>query len=519
MNKRSIVLTGFMGTGKTTVGKLLAERLDLPFVDMDEVIVERVGMSVAEIFEKHGEPTFRAWESVIAAELGADAEPKVIATGGGTFLNPANLEALRHATLICLVASPEQIFRRIQHETQRPLLKSDDPQARIEQLLYERRLIYNQIRWQVPTDWFNVEEIADNIQNIWKREAAIRASETRVKNPEGSYPLLIDHGLLTKIQDILDIYELANRRTIIITDSNVVKLHGEALLGAIPNSALVVMSAGETFKHMDTVNHLYNQVAQHGLDRQGLIIALGGGVVGDTAGFVAASYMRGVRFVQIPTSLLAMVDSSVGGKVGVDIPMGKNLVGAFKQPDLVIIDPDVLTTLPEEELRAGMAEVIKHGFLANLDLLRDDMPLMERIKTAIQVKIEVVEEDPYEQGRRAYLNLGHTFGHAIERVSGYSWRHGDAVAVGMVAAAYLSNRLLMLNNDDKDFIENTIAKAGLPTRYRHYSPESIWDAMALDKKWAGGKSFFVLLEGLNKPVSAIDIDKTMVLDVLERLRA
>jgi len=283
------------------------------------------------------------------------------------------------------------------------------------------------------------------------------------------------------------------------------------------------MPDGEQYKTLETVNGLYPELVTAGLDRSGTIMALGGGVVGDTAGFVAATYMRGVRFVQIPTTLLAMVDSSVGGKVGVDLPQGKNLVGAFKQPEVVIIDPDVLATLPEREWRCGMAEVIKHGFIADEQLLQpelwDKTQAEILIARAVAVKVKIVQEDPYEKTVRAYLNLGHTFAHAIERVSQYSWPHGEAVGVGLVAAARLSYVLGLCSAELSEKVEKVVSTVGLPTRIGDLDPAELFAAMGSDKKWQAGHSRFVLLKAIGQPVIAHDVEAGVVIETLRQLKS
>jgi 3-dehydroquinate synthetase len=232
--------------------------------------------------------------------------------------------------------------------------------------------------------------------------------------------------------------------------------------------------------------------------------------------------MRGVRFIHNPTTVLAIVDYIVGGKVGVDHPQGKNLVGAFKQPDLVLIDPDVLQSLPEREWRCGMAEIIKHGFLADESLL--DSALWkpecapELVRRAVQVKVDVVQKDPYEKNIRAHLNLGHTFAHAVEQVSGYSWPHGEAVGVGLVAAARLSQALNLCDSALSERVENIVSSLGLPTRLNGLDPEALYAAMSTDKKWQGGHSRFVLLRGICEPGIVEDVPPEVVVDVLANLR-
>jgi 3-dehydroquinate synthase len=338
---------------------------------------------------------------------------------------------------------------------------------------------------------------------------------------------MLEPGLLQNSARLASAFPL-NKRAAVVTNDTIAPLHGQALVEALPDAALVTMGDGEQYKNMETVTRLCRELARAGLDRGSTVIALGGGVVGDTAGYVAASYMRGVRLVQAPTSLLAMVDSSVGGKVGVDIPEGKNLVGAFKQPAAVLIDPDTLGTLPEIEWRNGLAEVVKHGLIADagiLDVVKglsipepDTETVTALLRRAIRVKVTVVEQDPYEQGVRQHLNLGHTFAHAIERVTKYGWAHGTAVSVGLLAAAKLSARLGCCGTGVVDLIAETLTANAMPTRIDALDPAELWEAMKTDKKWRDGRSRFVLLEGIGKPVVVEDVPRKVVIEVLESLR-
>lgn len=339
-----------------------------------------------------------------------------------------------------------------------------------------------------------------------------------VNVPDASYDILIGNGLLGEVVTQPERFGL-DVSTVIITDSTVARLYGEPWAQQA-TIALIEMPAGEQHKTLETVRRLYDELVAAGADRATTIIALGGGVVGDTAGFAAATYMRGLRLVQIPTTLLAMVDSSVGGKVGVDLPQGKNLVGAFKQPAMVLIDPIVLMTLPEVERRAGMAEVIKHGLLADAALLEPELHHPDRaaelIARAVRVKVDIVQQDPYEQGIRAHLNLGHTFGHAIEQVTHYQWLHGFAVAAGLVAALHLSCRLALIDEALVQRVETLLRQIGLPTRMGALDPEQLYAAMATDKKWRAGQSRFVLLKGIGQPAVVSGVPKS---DVLATLKA
>ncbi len=342
------------------------------------------------------------------------------------------------------------------------------------------------------------------------------ADRIRVTAPGGDYDIHISEGILENISQYLP-----TGKAVVITNTTIAPLYGEKLVQSLPDASLATMPDGEQFKTLDTVAKLYVDLVEAGLDRSGTVIALGGGVVGDTAGFAAASYMRGVRLVQIPTSLLSMVDSSVGGKVGVDLPQGKNLVGAFKQPDSVLIDPDVLATLPEREWRCGMGEIIKHGLLADEGLLAPELWAKDRaaelVRRAVQVKVDVVQQDPYEKGVRAHLNLGHTFAHAIERVSHYSWLHGEAVGVGLVAAARLSYALGLCDSGLAEEVEDIVDKVGLPTRLGELDAEALFAAMGTDKKWQAGHSRFVLLRGMCQPLIVEDVPKATIIQVLQEM--
>lgn len=347
------------------------------------------------------------------------------------------------------------------------------------------------------------------------------ADRISVTAPDSQYHIVIEAGLLRQTERLAAEFGLGARLAV-VTNTTLAPLYGEALAAALPNTALVTMPDGEQYKTLATVSQIYSELVNVRLDRASTVIALGGGVVGDTAGFAAATYMRGVRLVQIPTTLLAMVDSSVGGKVGVDLPEGKNLVGAFKQPDVVLIDPEVLASLPQAEWRNGMAEVIKHGLLADPALLDTNLHTPQRaaelVRRAVQVKVDVVEQDPYEKNVRAHLNLGHTFAHAIEQVTQYQWPHGEAVGVGLLAAARLSYALALCDPTLPEEVEDLLAATGLPRRLNGLDAEAIYASMATDKKWQNGRSRFILLRGVGQPEIVEDVPKSAVLDVLRLLQ-
>ena len=518
MNERNIILTGFMGTGKTTVGRLLSERLNRQFVDSDELIVARNGRSIADIFSTEGESFFRDLESQITQELAAK-RGMVIATGGRLMLDPHNAELLSATgAVFCLTADPEQILARVaSDDTRRPLLAGPNPAWHIRQLLHERAKDYGRFP-QIITSGKSAAAVAAEII------ALLDANILTVTHPNGCYNVAIGHDLLPEIREIAAI----NGPIALITDSNVGPSHAKRIGNTITT---LTVPAGEKYKTLATVNTLYSQLLAAGVDRKCTIVTLGGGVVGDMAGFVAASYMRGVPVVQCPTSLLSMVDASVGGKTGVDLPEGKNLVGAFKQPQAVLADLTTLQTLPTIEFAAGLAEIIKHGLISNPDLftrfesgdwsLRPDntallASLQDLVTAAIQVKRDIVQEDPYELGRRALLNLGHTFGHAIEQVSGYAVRHGEGVAMGLVAAAHLSAQLGHCDPRLQTRIENVLIHVGLPTRIpASLSSTEIYRAMFSDKKKAGSQLRFILIRAVGDAFFTGEVEETAVFNTLQ----
>jgi 3-dehydroquinate synthase len=347
-----------------------------------------------------------------------------------------------------------------------------------------------------------------------------------VTYPGGQYEVIVGADLLPRLRELAGV----TGPLAVVTDSNVGPLYANQIADA---DCVVTIPAGEQHKTLATIGIIYDALLAAGLDRKGTIVALGGGVVGDMAGFAAATYMRGVDFVQCPTSLLAMVDASVGAKTGVDLPQGKNLVGAFKQPQAVLADVSTLQTLPPEEFASGLAEVVKHGLIANPNLLKrletgdwrlqggDQSPvsnLQSLLVEAIQVKRDVVQEDPFEQRRRATLNLGHTFGHAIEQVSGYTIRHGEGVAMGLVAAANLSARLEHCDPELQPRIEALLTRLHLPTRIPANLPhEALFRAMGSDKKKAAGQLRFVLLRGAGDVFVTGDVLETAVYAALSAI--
>ena len=360
------------------------------------------------------------------------------------------------------------------------------------------------------------------------------ANRLPVRTPEGTYEIVLDKGLLGQVGTMSAQLGLG-RKVVIASDSVVLPLYSEAVIASLSASGFepsaVAMPAGESYKTMASVDLFVEAFLDAGLDRSGWVMALGGGVVGDTAGFAASIYMRGVPLVQVPTTLLAMADSSVGGKVGVDHPRGKNLLGAFKQPQLVVGDLDTLSTLPQEQIACGMAEIIKAGIIADPTLFAlieenaaDDLNIAESLLRAVTVKRDIVERDPYEAGERALLNLGHTFGHAFEKCSGYTRLHGFAVAQGMVVAARLAGKLRICEPLLEWRLSKVLEKWGLPVRWGgpdlHGSGaiDEVWQAMQADKKRRDGALTFVLPKGVGKVRLVSGVAENLVREALAEVQ-
>jgi 3-dehydroquinate synthase len=522
-NNKNIILTGFMGTGKTTVGKMLATRLDREFVDTDGLIESRQGRTIPEIFREDGEAAFRQMEAELAKELGG-RDGLIISTGGRFMLDPENVKALsRTGRVFCLVATPQEILTRIKKDKAhlRPLLEVPDPGEQILELLQERKRGYQRFLKVKTTDKLP-ENITDELLDLIQRTP----EQFAIDNPAQPYEFVVGNGILPFVRQLTG----ADGMMVVITDINVGKLYGQSC-GEIDH--VITVPEGRQQKTMATVQTIYDQLIDFGFDRSGTIVSLGGSIVGDIAGFVAGTYMRGVDFVQCPTSLLAMADTSIGGKTSIDLPQGKNLIGIFKQPAMVIADVATLQSLPAQEFTSGMSEIVKHGLLADSglfeklesgdwslgsDFLSSSPAIQGLVAQAIQVKIAIIQEDPFEHGKRSVLNLGHTFAHAVEQVSGHVIRHGEAVAIGLVAAINLSVRLGYCHPGVQERVEAVCHKIGLPTRIPgELPPEIILEAMGNDKKRLAGSLRIVLLRSVGQPLVVNNVSDREMLATLQEL--
>jgi shikimate kinase / 3-dehydroquinate synthase len=508
-----IFLYGPPGTGKSTIGKSLARRLNLPFIDLDHVIESNVDMSIAQIMEQQGELAFRDMETTALKEAVGHAfsvtnsQDKVIALGGGALLRDENRTiAETHGTVVLLIADLNILLERLENDAgKRPLLAGDLRQ-KLTSLLEQRHDHYASFTVQLHVEGKTLE------QNVLEIQSKLGRFHLRAMR---EYDVLVQNGGIEQLGDLLATRQLRN--PILVTDENIAKLHAERVTESLRDAGfipkIITVPAGEGYKNLETVQKLWHGFLEHGLDRKSTVIALGGGVVGDIAGFAASTYMRGVSWVCIPTTLLSMVDASLGGKTGFDLPEGKNLIGSFYPPKLVLADPQVLRTLPEAEFISGMAEVVKHGVISDpalfdlcacgLDYIKDN--LEQIVKRAMAVKIKIIEEDPYEKGIRAVLNLGHTVGHAVELTSKFELRHGEAIAIGMVAEAKLAERLTVASKGLASTISKVLLQLGLPTQLPVELPrEEILRAMRVDKKKNAKAIRFALPAKIGK-VELIDV--------------
>jgi shikimate kinase/3-dehydroquinate synthase len=573
----NLIITGFSGTGKSLVAKEVARRLNWDFLDTDDEIVKQTGKPIAEIFRQDGEGKFRELEREMIRKA-CQQRPIVIAIGGGAIVDPQNYELLTKTGLIvCLEAKPETIYERLFHEAAcspetevRPLLATDNPLERIRQLKASRQPYYAKADWTIHTDGLSISEVAEEVirtsrllrlahphlNPLPSRErklgSQLKANDDvawLVETATQSYPIFVGYGLLNKLGEKMKQSALSGTATI-ISDENVFSLYGSKVEVILKDAGFAVNSfvvpPGEETKSMDYAIKIYDFLVEHRAERDDIIIALGGGMVGDLAGFVAATFLRGMFWIQVPTSLVAMVDASIGGKVGVNHPEGKNLIGAFYQPNLVLADCQTLTTLPQRELTSGWAEVIKHGLILDKEffeflesnvhrLTKLEPKLLTRaIARSAAIKAQVVSQDEKErEGKRTILNYGHTIAHGLEAATQYkSFLHGEAVAIGMVGAAKLSQRLGLLPSAAMERQQALLQKFGLPTSLRaeaasqrrgrkrsnlKLSLAGVTRAMELDKKVKGKAIRWVLLQDIGKVVIRSDVPQQYVLAVIREL--
>jgi shikimate kinase/3-dehydroquinate synthase len=460
---RHLALVGFMGAGKSTLGAQAAKRLGRRFIDLDRELERSVRQTIPQVFGERGEAEFRLLEAEAALETLVDQRPAVVALGGGAVETEEIRRALReHAFTVHVEVDPATAWTRV-GGGDRPLAQDEQ---RFHALYEQRSPIYEQV----------AQAAAGDVDAIVLAAAGIE----------------VEDGLLARLPELVD-GELE-----VVADATVLGLHRPPL-----EAPVHALRGREEAKSLRAVERLWRELR---LGRDGTIVAFGGGCTTDMAGFAAATYLRGIPWVAVPTTLVGQVDAAIGGKTAVNLPEGKNLVGAFHWPERTAIDPQLLETLPESERRAGMAEVVKTGLLAGEPYW--ELPADELVRRCAAYKAAICLRDPFERGERAVLNLGHTFAHALEAAGDYHGpSHGEAVALGLLAA-------LRLSDQDTSAVEQVLAPH--PVRVNR---DAAWAALARDKKSVNGSPRLVLLEAPGKPVTGVELPEQQVRAALDALIA
>ncbi len=533
---RSLVLIGLMGAGKTSIGRRLAARLGLPFRDADAEIELAAGCTIPELFNRYGERDFRDGERRVIRRLLA-GDPLVLATGGGAFMDPQTRDAIRaDGVSVWLRVRLQTLVRRVSTRNNRPLLQDGDPAEILAGLMERRHPTYAEADLVVDCGDESPDHTTTKVLDAlhaWHppRRLAVTLSST-------AYDVVVGDNLLPRAGALLAPV-LPQKRAVVVTDETVAALHLPALLDGLAQTGVrtdtVVVAPGEASKSLDGFTGLTSAMLDLGVERRTAVVALGGGVVGDLAGFAAAVTLRGLPFIQVPTTLLSQVDSSVGGKTGINTAHGKNLLGAFHQPRMVLADTGVLGTLAPRELRAGYAEVAKAGLIGDADFFDwceanapaliegDHDARAEAVLRACAFKASVVGDDEREDkpnNGRALLNLGHTFAHAFEAEVGYGGGllHGEAVAVGLGLAFRLSERLGHCTPEDAARVAAHLEAVGLPSEpgmlNRRFSAARLIGHMKRDKKMRDGRLHFVLARGIGQAFTSPDVPEQAVVDLL-----
>jgi 3-dehydroquinate synthase len=517
---QQIFLTGLSGSGKSTIGRQVAELLRWDFIDTDILLSERCGMPVGQVLVEYGEQKFRQMESETLLST-ANQDRIVIATGGGAVIAEANRNFMReHGLTVYLEATVKTAWQRIQEQMRqsgitvmRPLVVGTDGQERLLDLYTTRKQWYEQAAVCINTDEDSPEILAARIVAFALANGLLSSSSLpqeviTLQLGTVTSQAIVEWCGLRHLSQSLQSLGFSNR-VFIVTDSDVGRLYiktiQDILAGADVVPQVFIVPAGEASKSLQCWQQILDWLVERKAEQQEPIIALGGGVIGDLAGFVAATYHRGVPLVQVPTSLLAQVDSAIGGKTGINHPLGKNLVGAFHQPRLIIVDPAFLLTLSERVYYEGWAEIVKYGMILDADLFemleeqtsllhtRDATFLTRIITRCIQLKMDIVQRDERDGGLRNILNYGHTFGHALEAITEYgTWLHGEAVAIGMEVAGRIAVARGLLTIEHALRQHKLLQALHLPVHCPGIDAEFVLEKMQRDKKVRAGRTRWVL---------------------------
>lgn len=542
-----IFLTGLPGSGKSSIGRGIAAMLGWSFIDTDDLLAAQGGVPVGQVLVELGEERFRQLESDMLRAAAAQ-EQVVIATGGGVVISAANREFMRERGLtVYLEVSVETAWRRIQRHLQdsgetvvRPLLVGDDGPQRLRRLYETRRAWYEEAAVHIDTEQHSPEVLA-------QRLVAFALATGLLASADGAREVItqqlltstsqgiVEWGGLRQLPATLRSYELPNR-LFIVTDSVVGELYARPLQDALAEDGfeprVFSVPAGEASKSLACFQQIIDWLVEQKAEQKEAILALGGGVVGDLAGFVASCYQRGVPLVQVPTTLLAQVDSAIGGKTGVNHPLGKNLIGAFYQAKLIYADPAFLLTLPERVYREGWAEIIKYAMTLDVELFnileeqvsallaRDARLLPAIVARCMRMKMDIVQRDERDGGLRNILNYGHTFGHALEAITEYgTWLHGEAVAIGMEVAARIAVARGLLSQGDARRQRDLLQAFGLPVQCAGIDIEAAMQAMQRDKKVRAGAMRWVLATSIGHAEVFSNIDTDTVREAIAAVRS
>ena len=539
MNK-ILYIIGFSGTGKSAASKLAAAALGWKLFDMDQIIEEEIGKPISQIFEQNGEEWFRDKESELLLKLSKENNC-IISTGGGLPVRGSNFDIMNNSGyVLTLDASIDIIVKRLKNKNSegenekslRPKLIQSSL-SEITQFKSERSDIYAKSDFTINTNKLSVEEVANNI--VYQAEKYVDQLNslhfeqfdsfcTNVLSKNNQYGVFVGLDIYKYLPEVMN--KIINKQKVYLLSDDGSKPYMRKIQQVFEfagkSTTTFVIPQGETSKSLSISSKIYEWLSYEHADRGDVLIGVGGGVVGDITGFVASTYMRGIKFVLVPTTLLSMSDSSIGGKTAVDVNKIKNLVGSFYNPSLVYSDLISLKTLPERQINSGWAELIKHGFIKDRDLLDQMIQIQDYkkindnvssiIKKSIQIKGEIVTVDENEKyGSRIMLNYGHTLGHAIESSTNLEqYTHGEAVSIGMSFAAKLSNHLNMLSDDDLKLHNDILKKFDLPVSPDNIDWEKCFELIKNDKKVKNGKINWILLESLGKAVVRDNIDKDTI---------
>jgi 3-dehydroquinate synthetase/shikimate kinase len=503
--RANLVLAGFSATGKTTAGSMAAQLLGMPFVDLDQTAERRMGKSIVEAFSSLGETRFRELEAELLAEA-ARLSGTVIATGGGAVLHPGFARLAAGAVTLVLSAPAAEIARRLEGDGTRPLI-SEHPELRIQDLMAERAPAYAVYGVALDTTTRSVPEVADLIAERYRVTSAGSSVPLTVPGPSGPYPVLVGPDALDRLDDVVASTMTHAGRVVVASDEAVRGSAGARVKAVLQGSGREVVSLtvgrGEASKQITAVTDLWDRFQALGLDRGDLVIAVGGGATLDSVGFAAATWARGVPWITVPTTILAMVDAAIGGKVAIDRAGAKNAVGAFHHPRAVVCSLELLATLPAGSARDGLAEVVKASCLASplvLDALEHSQSLEDGlpahlgwlIEQAVRIKAAYVAADPEDRALRQSLNLGHTYAHGLEAASDYQVSHGRAVAVGLLAASKLGVSLGLTPAELPTRLQTALARMRLLEPLPPMARDRVRAAIGLDKKSRGGTRAFVV---------------------------